>query len=157
GRAMTAAVADLAGLSTAPPALWSALREAFRAAAFLDHVLDEAERVAPGPLDPLRAPLVQLALTRKGRADTDLGALFTYGGAVARGRVRTAIGEPLVEALLSAGLLRAAGGDVLAELRVTPLDGVWIMSDELWRTGDPAMGPSLTTDVLRRALPSVRG
>jgi len=155
--AATAAVTDLGGLSSAPRDLWSALREAFRAAGFFDHVLDEAEQVAPGPLDPLRAPLVRLALVRKGRPDTDLGALLSYGGALPRARAQTALGEPLVERLLEAGLLRAAGSDVVAELRVTPLDGVWIMSDELSRAGEPAMGPSLTTDVLRRALPAVEG
>jgi SAM-dependent methyltransferase len=157
------AVLDLGGLSAAPRALWSELREAFRAAGFFDHILDEAEKVAPGPLDPLRAPLVQAALTRKGRPDADLGALFAYGGALARARAEAALGARLVGSLLETGLLRARGegqgqdGLLVSELRITPLDGVWILSDELWRSGDPAMGPSLTTDVLRRVLPPVAG
>jgi SAM-dependent methyltransferase len=152
-----APVADLTGLSAAPADLWPALREAFRAARFLDGVLDEAEAIAPGQHEHLRVPLARWGLLRLGRPDATLAALLVYGATVGRARVEEALGAPLCARLLDAGLLRADGERLASAFRVTPFDGVWILSDELWRGGEAVMGPSMTTDTLRRALPALEG
>jgi SAM-dependent methyltransferase len=162
---MTAAaadqVADLAPLADAPAAFWASLREALRAARYFDGVLDHAEDVLPGMPEAARAPVVQSALARLRRPDATLAALFVYGAAVEPAELEAALGAPVVAALLELGVLRSAPETgqqgLAASLRIVPFDGLWIASDPLFAAGDPVMGPSLTTDVLRRALPDPIG
>jgi SAM-dependent methyltransferase len=164
---MTAAaeVVDLAPLADAPPAFWTSLREALRAAGYSDGVLDLAEDILPGMPEAARTPIVQSGLLRLRRPDATLAALFVYGAAVDRPELEAALGPPMVSALLEVGVLQpqaeaeaeAEPGRLRAGLRIVPFDGLWIASDPLFAAGDPVMGPTMTTDVLRRAMPDPAG
>src|SRR5207244_8889990 len=130
----------------APESLWPSLREAFGRAGYEGGILDEAEAIASGQVEHVRAPMVRWALLARGRADATLAALFVYGAVVERARLADALGSALVDTLLGLGVLVAEGAGLAAALRVTPYNGVWILCDDLWRDGDPVMGPSMTTE-----------
>ena len=116
-----------------------------------------AERVAPMQLDAVRLPLVAWWLERRPGPDAVLARLFAYDGRVPIGAAAGALGDGVLEALLGAGIVAARDGAVTAHLRLTPFEGLLLLSDPLEAGGEAVMGPGPTTAMLARAMPAAPG
>ena len=117
-------------------------------------LLGEAESIAPAQLDAIRLPLVQRWLRRKAGAGSRLALLFEYLSPLSRREAEDALTAPLLSALEGAGVVREHGGEIASAVRVTPLEGLFIVSDPYRSGADAAMGPGLTTLDLVRLLPA---
>ena len=136
---------------------FSELRSRLAAVGYDARFIAEAERVAPRQLDAVRLPLVHAWLERRGGASSALAALFSYEAAVARPAVREALGEALTEALLEAGLLTESRDGIVARARLTPLEGLFLLSDGPCAGPEAVMGPGPTTVVLLNLIPRAPG
>jgi SAM-dependent methyltransferase len=134
-----------------------ALRAAVVRSGYSYDTLAAAERVAPMQLDAVRLPLVAWWLERRPGPDATLARLFTYQARVPIGSVAAALGDGILDALVGAGILAASGGTVEARLRLTPFEGLLLLSDPPEAGADAVMGPGPTTVLLARALPAAPG
>jgi SAM-dependent methyltransferase len=128
----------------------AALRRAAAAAGYGFDTLAAAERIAPMQLDAVRLPLVHWWLGRRGGRDALLARLFAYEDRVPRGAAAETLSAPLLEALVGAGILVSADGLVEARLRLTPFEGLYLLSDPPDSGADAVMGPGPTTVMLAR-------
>ncbi len=135
----------------------AALRDALVRAGYSAEFLFEAERVAPAQFDAVRLPLVRWWLGRRGGPSALLALVFQYGGRAPARDVARALGQEVLEALLSAGVLSETGGEVSARLRLTPFDGLFFLSDPPDAGPDAVMGPGPTTVALARLVPQAAG
>ncbi|HEY6099835.1 MAG TPA: PqqD family peptide modification chaperone [Anaeromyxobacter sp.] len=133
------------------------LRRAVARSGYAFETLAAAERVAPQQLDAVRLPVVHWWLERRPGPDAVLARLFAYEARVPIGAVRGALGEALVDALARAGILAAADGRVEARLRLTPFEGLLLLSDPPEAGEDAVMGPGPTTVMLARSVPPSPG
>jgi SAM-dependent methyltransferase len=141
-------------LGTLPDALLERLAARFSEVGYVQEVVFEAERIAPAQLDSVRLPLVQWWLAHNSSPARVLARLFVYADAVPESAAREAFGADLVGALLEAGLLSFAGNEsIRAWFRITPLEGLWMLSDPPDAGGDAVMGPGITTLNLVRLCP----
>jgi SAM-dependent methyltransferase len=135
-----------------------ALRARLTASGYTQEIVFQAEAVAPAQLDSVRLPLVQWWLARRPGPEWMLARLFAYADAVPAREVRAALGEPLAAELQVAGALTPTDGDALrTPFRLTPLEGLFILSDPPEGGGDAVMGPGITTLGLVRLLPARPG
>lgn len=133
------------------------LRDAVTRSGYSIETLGAAERVAPNQLDAVRLPLVHWWLARQPGPDAILARLFTYEDRVPCGAVEGSLGRPVLDDLVAAGALSVVDGLVRARLRLTPFEGLWLLSDPPDAGGDAVMGPGPTTQVLARAIPRTAG
>ncbi len=129
------------------------LRDRFTRSGFGPDLLARAERIAPAQLDAVRLPAVLWWLEREGGPGSALARVFCYGARAPREDLDAALGTRLVDALLDAGVLAAGEGDLEARLRVTPLEGLHLLSDPFDAGPSTAMGPGATTMALVRLVP----
>ena len=135
-----------------------ALRTRLLEAGYGEELVGEAERIAPRQLDAVRLPLVHSWLARRGGASSTLAVLFSYDGEASRTEARAALGDGLIEALVEAGVLVVDGDGALASrYRLTPLRGLWLLSDPPQAGPDTAMGPGPTTALLVDLVPEGAG
>lgn len=127
------------------------LRAALREAAFDDAFLGACEAIAPRMLDAVRLPAVQWWLRRQPHPAAVLARLWAYGDAVDQAVLAGVLDGGLLGALLRAGAVRSAADGLRGGLRLVPLQGLWIASDEM-HGDDPVMGPGATTQVLAQAI-----
>lgn len=130
----------------------SDLRARLVAAGYGGVLLREAEAVAPAQLDAVRLPLVQRWLLRRADEGARLALLFEYFGSLSRSEAERALTAPLLEALLAAGAVEDRAGAITASVRLTPLDGLYLLSDPYRAGADAVMGPGPTTLDLVRAI-----
>jgi SAM-dependent methyltransferase len=155
----------MAGLATSPVEPIAALpddvlrdlRGAVLRSGYTLDTIAAAERVAPNQLDAVRLPLVHWWLERQPGADAILARLFSYEARVPAGAVSAALGGPLLQLLCSAGVLAARDGVVEARLRLTPFEGLLLLSDPPDAGPDAVMGPGPTTLALARLVPASAG
>ncbi len=124
---------------------------------YSENIVFEAERVAPAQLDAVRLPLVHWWLERRGDPAALLARIFEYGGGAPARDVRGALGGDVSEALVGAGVLEEREGEVRARLRLTPLLGLFLLSDPPEGGTDAVMGPGPTTVTLARLIPASPG
>ncbi len=129
------------------------LRERLSRSGFGPDLLGRAERVAPAQLDAVRLPVVLWSLERQGGPGAVLARLFCYGGRARRVELEDALGARLTDALLATGVVAEADGGLAARLRITPLEGVYVVSDPFDGGAATAMGPGATTMALVRLVP----
>src|SRR5262249_42234842 len=116
-----------------------------------------AERIAPGLMDAVRLPAVTYRLGKRQDRASALARLFCYDDAVARAAVAEILGEALCARLLAAGALVDEAGLVRSPFRITPLEGLYFLSDPPHGGGDAVMGPGATTATLAGAMPERGG
>lgn len=134
-----------------------ALRGAVLRSGYTFDTLAAAERVAPMQLDAVRSPLVSWWLERRPGPDAVLARLLNYDARVPIGAVAGALGEAVLDLLCGAGILWAADGLVEARLRLTPFEGLLLLSDPPDAGADAVMGPGPTTVMLARSVPRSPG
>jgi len=134
-----------------------ALRERLATSGFGPLLVAEAEAIAPAQLDAVRLPLVHWWLERRSGPGAALARLFIYQAALARAEAEDALGKALVETLAGAGVLRAQGQTIASAFRITPLDGLYVLSDPPDGGSAAAMGPGMTTLDLVRLVPAKAG
>jgi SAM-dependent methyltransferase len=133
------------------------LRSAVARSGYTFDTLAATERIAPLQIDAVRLPLVHWWLRRRPEPEAILARLFTYEDSVPAGAVAAALGESLLEVLRGAGILAAAGGAVEARLRLTPFEGLLLLSDPPDAGSEAVMGPGPTTVTLGRFVPKPAG
>ena len=154
------ALAPVERLPDVPDALCAALRRRFEEVGFDRRMLSVAADGPAALFEGLRLPLAQAILEAH---DDDRGArlarLFAFGGAVPEQRVRDALGGVDGDALLEAGVLvRSPDGALRSAYRITPYEGLWILTDHLASGPDTVMVPGATTGRLAALMPrDVRG
>jgi SAM-dependent methyltransferase len=128
---------------------------------FTSDLLARVEPIAAGFLDPLRLCLVRDALVRDGSPGARLGRLFLYSDTVLRSEVEEALGPSLTGVAIASGLIVDAPGDdgdfVRSSFQLTPLEGLYFLSDSLGVGGEAVMGPGQTTLPLIRLAESLPG
>ncbi len=144
----------LDALDALDDATLATLRARWQSVGFNADALGEAERIAPDQFDTLRLVFVRDAFALHPSPARDLLLLFQYDTSLSRARIDAALGAPLVDALLGAGLLVVDASELRATVRITPLHGLWIVSDDLSRGGEAVMGAGPTTYVLGETVPS---
>ncbi|HEY6006580.1 MAG TPA: hypothetical protein VIV57_27115, partial [Anaeromyxobacter sp.] len=140
-----------------PDAALAALRDAVARSGYTFDTLAATERIAPLQLDAVRLPLVHWWLERRPGPEAVLARLFTYEGRVPVGAVAAALGDSLLDVLRRAGVVSAADGLVEARLRLTPFEGLLLLSDPPDAGPDAVMGPGPTTLALGRFVPRSAG
>lgn len=142
---------SLVDLERLDEAVLAELRAALREAALDDAFLGACEAIAPRMLDAVRLPVVQWWLRRDSRPAAVLARLWAYGDAVDQAVLARVLDGGLLGALLRAGAVRSAADGLRGGLRLVPLLGLWIASDEM-HGDDPVMGPGATTQVLAQTI-----
>jgi SAM-dependent methyltransferase len=141
-------------LGRLPDALLARLAGRFSEVGYVQEVIFEAEKIAPAQLDSVRLPLVQWWLARHTSPARVLARLFIYADSVPESAAREALGAELAGVLLETGVLGFAGSEsIRARFRITPLEGLWMLSDPPDAGGDAVMGPGITTLNLVRLCP----
>lgn len=135
----------------------AALRRAAAEAGYGFETLAAAERIAPAQLDAIRLPLVLWALARQPGPDALLARLFAYDDRVPLDGAARALGPGLLDALVAAGVVALRDGLVAARLRLTPFEGLLLLSDPPEAGPDAVMGPGPTTVMLARLVPPTPG
>jgi SAM-dependent methyltransferase len=135
---------------------WEALGERLREGGLDEAILARGERILPARHDALRLPLVHHALRLEGSAASVLARLFVYDDAVARASLGPVLGDTLCEALVRAGVLVDAAEGVTSRLRITPFQGLLVVSDPT-HGDDPVIPPGPTTLELARCVGEVEG
>ncbi|MEM7155755.1 MAG: methyltransferase [Myxococcota bacterium] len=139
-------------------ALLMGLRTVLKGSSFDDDFYRDCERVAPHMLPAVRNPMVQWSLRRLERPAALLARLFLYGDDVDGSMLAMVFPEALIGRLREYGMLRQVDGGWRGNMRLCPIAGLWIGSDELHRRDeDPVMGPGPTTIALARAIPENPG
>jgi methylase of polypeptide subunit release factors len=138
-------------LAALTPADLAGLRDALRAAGYMQACVADFEAIAPRQLDAVRLPAVHHALRRRGDALGTIAAVFMYQGVAAEDDLRRALGSPVLDALIRVGAVLREAERVRAPLRLIPFHGLWFASDE-FDGDDPVMGPGMTTDELLRCV-----
>ncbi len=82
--------------------------------------------------------------------------MFSYGARVDAERLRTAA-APVVDALMSSGLVEERGGVLLSRYRVTPTAGLVVVADHPSAGSDAVAAPSNITERLAELLPDTAG
>jgi SAM-dependent methyltransferase len=135
----------------------AALRARLASSGYSPALVAEAEAVAPGQLDAVRLPLVHWWLERKGGTGAALARLFCYLSSLTRAEAEEALTAPVLGALETVGVLRERGVEIESNFRLTPLEGLFVISDSPDAAEDAAMGPGITTLNLVRLIPSAPG
>jgi SAM-dependent methyltransferase len=127
---------------------------------FTSDLLARVEPIAAGFLDPLRLCLVRDALAQDNSPGSQLGRLFLYADAVPRLEVQEALSPLLMRAAMTSGLIVDVPGDgdlVRSPFQLTPLEGLYFLSDSLDLGGEAVMGPGQTTLPLIRLAEALPG
>jgi methylase of polypeptide subunit release factors len=151
---------DITRLQTLDDPCLRKLADRFVEVGFTSALLDKVEPIAAGLLDPLRLCLLRDALVQDGSPGAHLGRLFLYADTVSRSEVQEALGPSLMRVALASGLVVDEPGDadlVRSPLQLTPLEGLYLLSDSLGSGGEAVMGPGHTTLPLIRLAESLPG
>ncbi len=137
-----------------------AVRDALAGAGYTPEVLGRAEHVAPGQLDRVRLPLVQLTLEAERSPGADLTRLFAYDDVLPETRLAGVLGGDARDALRRGGILGPVPGrpgHLAARFRLLPVQDLWLLADDPAAGGDCVMGPGPTTLQLLNTLPDPSG
>jgi SAM-dependent methyltransferase len=151
------ALAPVEAIERLPDADLASVRGAVVASGYAFDTLAEAERVAPHQLDAVRLPLVRWWLARRPDRAALLARLFAYDDRVPAGAAAAALGDAALRTLCDAGIASLADGHVESRLRLTPLEGLLLLSDPPDAGADAVMGPGPTTVALARCVPRAPG
>lgn len=139
-------------------ALLMGLRTLLRGSSFDDDFYRDCERIAPHMLPAVRRPMVQWSLRKLERPAAVLARLWLYGDRVDASTLAMVFPDALLGRLREVGMLLEDDDGWRGNMRLCPIDGLWIGSDELHRRDeDPVMGPGPTTIALARAIPQNPG
>jgi SAM-dependent methyltransferase len=136
------------------------LADRFVEVGFTSALLAQVEPIAAGFLNPLRLCLMRDALVRDGSPGAQLGRLFIYADAVSRLEAQEALGPSLMRVAMASGLVVDEPGDgdlVRSPFQLTPLEGLYFLSDSLESGGEVVMGPGQTTLPLIRLAEDLPG
>jgi SAM-dependent methyltransferase len=151
---------DTARLRALDDSCLRSLTARFVEVGFTSELLERVEPIAAGFLDPLRLCLVRDALAQDGSPGSQLGRLLLYADTVPRAAVEEALGPTLMRVLVASGLVLEVPGDpamVRSPFQITPLEGLYLLSDSLGGGGEAVMGPGQTTLPLIRLAQSLPG
>jgi SAM-dependent methyltransferase len=149
-------VAPLAFLTDS---LCAELRDRCREAGYTEDVLAEIEGIAPGLFGRDVRPLIHHVLERRADAAAGLARLFAYEDTLDESLIRGVLGEPLVSALLEAGLLAldadSSPHHVRSRFQLRPFGGLWLLADDPTGGRDAVMPPAGTTRLVTQVMPAV--
>jgi len=128
------------------------LRTRLGVGGYTQTIVEDAERIAPGLFDAIRLPIVRWRLAQRSDDAAVLARLFEYADDLPAEDVTRILAPDLVATLLEAGWFARTGGTLAARVRITPFDGLFIVSDPHGAGLEAVMGPSVTTQMLMAGL-----
>lgn len=108
----------------------------------------------PRKVEPIDLPVFQDEVRRRGDPVESLALVLAYNGSTPRPGLDAAVGRSIVDVLLNAGILEAAGDNTLrSPFRTTLFDTVLVIGDKPVEHTDAVMGAGPTTGELARVIP----
>ena len=145
---------DVAPLVRLTDGLCAALRARFAAVGFDDSVHAVASDIEELAREAIRLPLVHATLAHRSDPASRVALLLTFAGTLPVDDARDALTPALYDALCEVGVLAPSVDGVRAAYRVTPIAGLWLLSDHFAGGADMVMQPSGTTGRLLAMMPA---